>query len=180
MRILGFRMTEPRVRKACDARGACITLALVLGAGAAQAGAWNEFETRCLLPIENVRAPDVSGLTAKSTISEEARAMMPDMEGVEYAIPGQPIIMVVATQEVNCMIIQTASTGEDGFAAAEAWVEANQANGRYENLAAIPMGDRNFNLGSTEWREPRLDLFGDARGDGTTPMFYVAETDLES
>ncbi|WP_299304637.1 hypothetical protein [uncultured Litoreibacter sp.] len=158
---------------------AAMMLAGLLTTGA-HASAWDEFETRCLVPMENITPFVTEGLSEGTPTSLGDVAWMPDMEGMQYAIPDQPLVMVVASNSVTCMMIQTEASGGDAFAPAEAWAEKSRASGRYEDLAAIRMGVRNINMGSTEWREPRIDMFGDAREDGTLPIFYVMETDLES
>ncbi len=157
------------------AAGMCLVMT-----GAAQAkSVWDVFHDRCLVPMEGVTGPDLTGLPDPRAISEEPLGLMSGMVGREYVIEGLPAILVVTDDGLTCMVIQTDSQGVDSFAAAEAWADNSRTSGRYEDIAAIQMGVRNFNLGSTEWREPRLDVFGASRDDGERPFFYVVETDLE-
>ncbi len=153
---------------------------LALAATGAQAGAWEEFQDRCLKPMENVLAPDVSDLPEPGPVTLGDLVWMPDLEGRQYELADRGVVMIVTDDPVTCIVLQTAPTDADAFDEAERWAQARREDQRYEDLAAIEMGKRNFNMGSTNWREPRLDIFGEARDEGRTAVFYVMETDLEA
>ena len=105
---------------------------------------------------------------------------MSELEGAQYQIPGEPLALIVAADPQTCIVVQTEPSDEDVFLEAEAWSQMQRDLKRYEDLAEIQMGKRNFNMGSTDWREPRLDIFGEARDLGKSAVFYVMETDLEA
>ncbi|MCY4179756.1 MAG: hypothetical protein OXD48_05690, partial [Litoreibacter sp.] len=102
------------------------------------------------------------------------------MKGRQYDLPSGSGAMIVADEPQSCIVLQIEPSIEDAFEAAESWAQARRDDGRYEDLAEIQMGVRNFNMGSTDWREPRLDVFGEARDNGYSAVFYVEETDLEA
>jgi len=58
-------MTDFGVFRACAKRvhGVYMILAVVLAASGAQAGAWEEFERRCLVPMESVALAQPDDLT---------------------------------------------------------------------------------------------------------------------
>ena len=175
-------MTERGVHIAYTGRTLPVVTLCVAGlaAGGAVAGAWEEFQSRCLTPMENVRAPVVSDLPQPGPVTLGDLVWMPELEGRQYDLPGGGTVMIVTDEPLTCIVLQTAPTAEDAFEAAERWAQARRDDRRYEDLAAIEMGKRNFNMGSTDWREPRLDIFGEARDEGRTAVFYVMETDLEA
>ena len=153
---------------------------LLVMTSAAQAGAWEEFQSRCLIPMENVRSADTSGLPEPSEVTLGGLVWMSELEGAQYQIPGEPLALIVAADPQTCIVVQTEPSDEDVFLEAEAWSQMQRDLKRYEDLAEIQMGKRNFNMGSTDWREPRLDIFGEARDLGKSAVFYVMETDLEA
>lgn len=146
----------------------------------AQGGVWEIFYQRCLVPMETIQAPDLSGLGEGEKVGSAVLGLMPELQGRQFMLEGLSAHLVVSQDGLTCMVIQTASQAAEGFGEAELWADRMRAVNRYENLAEIEMGQRNFNMGSTEWREPRLNVFGQAGGRRQMTVYYVMETDLEA
>ena len=178
MRIWVWRMTKYGVCITSAMRRLCVgqvvgPLGVVfLAASGAQAGAWEEFETRCLVPMENVEAPISSNL-------EFVPPPNPDSPSDVFVLTAEVYFYVsgvLGDQSVGCGMGADAGESTDkilvrGLKHMNALVDAK----RY-----TPMNGENYDFGfqSTEWREPRLNVFFNTRND--TFAVSVEETDLES
>ncbi|WP_146188176.1 hypothetical protein [Ascidiaceihabitans donghaensis] len=154
-----------RMRGVCVAYGMCIPAACTatMFGATAQAGAWGEFEARCLMPFEKQASADVDGL------------VLGLQDGTVAAFDGfdEPFISM-STGEIAgtrfCAVIGRENSPDE----AGAWVEASLKSGRY-----VPMTmDNDDWFASNEWIEPRIAVRIHRSNEIT--QYYVLETDLES
>lgn len=153
-------------------------------AGAAHAGAWEEFERRCLVPMENVEEPLVSDLEMlrESTIrggksirlffsKDFVMSQWVDEKGTSVGctvgnVPGAPAEQIYLFS--------------DAF---DAWKRAKVSSGEYANPEfGVERDGLKYNvvLHSNMTREPvlRVGLFGGGQDEILSAI--VMETDLES
>jgi hypothetical protein len=125
---------------------------LCVVSSAAHANAWEEFEQRCLVPMENVSLVLPSDLTPIAQFKNDGDPYN------EYDV-GSGVKLWVSYGDAGapqwCHVILPSSSPETGRSFL-AWSERAVELRRYEELAA-PRGDRMI-LRSTEWREPRMDV----------------------
>ena len=183
MRILGCRMTEIgrflRVRKSCVQRvySVCTFLALLFAGSSVHAGAWEEFEARCLVPMENVEASDVSGLMSRGKTSATAPF------GRYYSDADWDFIVLTNGEGSWCGVI-LGDPSERNLAnvapLAEAWIQTGISSERYFELST---SDHRRHFQSTEWREPRIEVSVRVNMNGIEngeAVLIAKETDLES
>ncbi len=143
-----------------------------LGTGAAQAGPdiWQNFEARCIAPIENVESADVSGLVAEADETSDLEVFH-DPAGFFTLLRDK-----IGIQKTSLCRI-TNFYDSDAGGAFEAWASAVIGDGQYvlkkNNSPAIL-------IQSTIWREPRIEIEADFLGLSGSRYFEVRETDLES
>ena len=153
-----------------------------MAATGAYAGAWEEFETRCLVPMENVVAPIAEGFSVGTT-----KALDGFMEGRErdartFVSPDGRTAMVVIdpseTEFLACGIVADGDAASDAdWATSEDWLAAQISDGRFVKAGQSLLGPY---FHSTEWREPRL-RYSSLRARKPDAVFYfISETDLES
>lgn len=147
------------------AYGMCIpaACAATMFGATAQAGAWVEFEARCLMPFEKQASADVDGL------------VLGLQDGTVAAFRGfdEPFISM-STGDIAgtrfCAVIGRENSPDK----AEGWVEASLKSGRY-----VPMViDNDDWFASNEWIEPRIAVRIYRSNEIT--QYYVIETELES
>ena len=173
-------MTDWPVQKTCSLRvySVCTALAVGLSTTAVQAGAWQEFQTRCLLPMENVLAPNMTGYDLRDDLKQIEYGDNPAVSHVTfYASRGDEALVFVSSDPAVCVYNswKTDATGEVGYALD--WLEEAKASGRYNEVGPTIPGIAIIE--SHLWREPRLTVWVQT-DDGPHVQFVVEETDLES
>jgi hypothetical protein len=156
----------------------------VLNASVAQAGAWEEFETRCLTPMENVELFDLEGLSVRQDLMEIEFGSPPDTQGFEIFIytygqdefQDDDFMLMVSQKTGYCMLGSAASNEKADLVAASTWANASLKAGRYVDQG--PLLENFVYLESNLWREPRLWVT--LQVDGSGVQFIVQETNLES
>lgn len=152
MRIWVLRMIKPAL------------LALAL-AGSAEAGAWEEFEARCLVPMENVVQANTDGLALGDTF-DDGRFWENRREGWSLAF-GEREGLSTCTLFVSDAHSDALATG---FAT---WVADVTALERY-----TAQGEASVQ--STTWREPRIEVhFRPAQGR-VQAQAWVTEVNIEA
>ncbi len=149
----------------------------VFAGSAAQAGAWEEFEARCLVPMENVEASDVSGLMSRGKTSETVPF------GRYYSDADWDFIVLTSGDGSWCGVI-LGDPSERNLAniapLAEAWIQTGISSERYFELST---SDHRRHFQSTEWREPRIEVSVRVNMNGIEngeAVLIAKETDLES
>jgi hypothetical protein len=136
-------------------------LLLSLLPGAAHAGAWADFETRCLSALEHQVPPVVAGL------GQGAR----DGDVTRYALTGGRVLHVEASPADGmqaCAVRDPAGAAVPGF---DAWIAAAVAGGRY-----VPAGPATWH--SHLWIEPVLEV--QKRIENGVVTLRIVETRLEA
>ena len=173
-------MTDFGVFGACAKRvhGVYMILAVVFGASAGQAGAWEEFERRCLVPMEAVTDPITEGLSP----------LVADQNGTQVAYGWTPndgaYVFLANTsddwQRTMCALTKIQMDRfEDLEAKVGAWVETELSASRYVRHD-VYLNNSAITLLSTDWREPKVEVVFDVSGRARVPTMQVRETDLES
>lgn len=147
--------------------------AILIACGAAQADAWEEFDARCLVPMENVAlAQPIDLRHDKSFKNDNDNFSSYQIDGARLAISNGNM----GLPQWCWMSVK----GDDapGFQdAAFEWRGRAQASGRYTLIDKPVLG---FVLRSTDWREPKIDVFLTMQMKGSQFILRVTETDLES
>lgn len=138
-------------------------------AGAAQAGAWEEFERRCLVPMENVQTPVTEGLVTLPSKGDDEVWVSSEGWKVSYRSSGE---------RDACEMSGLKWSDEESETLLD-WVRTAVPSKRYKAFApAYPGAPMLFQ--STDWREPRIEIaFHRTEIDGDVKLI-VEETDLES
>jgi len=146
----------------------CATVLLTSGA---QAGAWEEFEARCLVPLENLSPSQVDGLNAVS---------LPGLAEGEIAftgLQGGAILILERAPEDGfgaCRVFQAEGPAVAKF---ESWANAQLSSMRY---VTDPEADAENDIAllSNMWIEPVIGVQM-RRAKGGVEM-RALETELES
>ena len=136
-------------------------LALALLPATAQAGAWADFQTRCLSALENLTPPVVAGLGTGVREGDVTR----------YALAGGRLLIVDRAPDDGlsaCAVIDPAGAPVPGF---DAWIAGAVDAGRY-----VPVAEARWH--SNHWIEPVLEVQKDNDVGGL--MLRILETDLEA
>jgi len=186
MRIWGSPMTEfwsklsvHNPYTTCTQPVHTVVLALGLMSGSAHAGAWEEFERRCLAPMENVQPLSLDGLDEipNGALGRATRAF-----GEDQDTWGRVILTDDSKEPIACMFIPGRAANRDFEKAWTKWRDTALSSGQY---LLIETDDFLFPeaLEST-YREPRLHVKANLVGPDAGPSIYttilVEETDLES
>jgi hypothetical protein len=134
---------------------------LSLMPGAAHAGAWTDFEVRCLSALEAQVPPVVAGLGQGARAGDVTRYALP--EGRELRVDAAPADGMRA-----CAVHDPAGAPVPGF---DAWIAEAVAAGRY-----VATGPATWH--SNLWIEPVLEV-GKRTGDGALTL-RIVETRLEA
>ncbi|MEM9581482.1 MAG: hypothetical protein AAGA08_00045 [Pseudomonadota bacterium] len=136
-----------------------------LAATGGQAGVWEEFERRCLVPLETVSPPITEGLAVGAKI-DGGRFWENRRGGWSLAVGERDGL-------TNCTLF-VADAHADALASGyRAWADVAQTSGRYaqEGPSAVQ---------STEWREPRIEVHF-LPADGTVQaQVWVMEVNVEA
>ncbi|GFE66332.1 hypothetical protein [Litoreibacter roseus] len=159
--------------------------AMLLTTSGAVAGAWSEFEQRCLAPFEAVERPDLSGLTkgAATIFGQlgEGFAQTADANAV-YTFPAAELeLMVIAPSDraySGCMVVgRGAAADAADQRAADAWLQVQIEAERYDEVAGSVLGPAYH---STVWREPKLRFVRLITDAPRVVVYGISETDYES
>jgi len=175
MRIWAWRMTKRVMHNLCTLHAQTMRMvcAVFLMAGVAQAGAWEEFETRCLGPMENVAlAHPADHKQHKSFKNDGGTYTTYRIDGATLAVSDGRM-----DQAQWCLVQVRGAEAPVFMDAGLAWSALAQKSGRYEKIEDRVMG---FVLRSTEWREPKIDVSMTMAMKGGQFTLRVLETDLES
>jgi len=137
-----------------------LSLALVLPA-AAQAGAWAEFEARCLSALQDFAPPVVAGLGPGTRDGAVTR----------YALGGDRVLQTETAPERGrraCAVHDPAGAPVPGF---DAWIGGAVQAGRY-----VPVAPGRWH--SHRWSEPVLEVQKSHSGGALT--LRILETNLEA
>jgi hypothetical protein len=127
----------------------------------AQAGAWSDFETRCVSALENLTPPVVAGL------GQGAR----DGDVTRYALSGGRVLIVDRAPGdgiSSCAVRDPDGAPVLGF---DDWIAGAVRDGRY-----VPVAEGRWQ--SHLWIEPKLEVQKDSGTDGLT--LRIVETGLEA
>ncbi|EPX77875.1 hypothetical protein thalar_03602 [Litoreibacter arenae DSM 19593] len=155
---------------------------VLLASSGAQAGAWEEFETRCLVPMGKVASPTTEGLSAGTTKALDGFMEGREREARTFVSPDGRVAMLVIdpseTEFLACGIVADGDpASEVDWDMSEAWLDAQISEGRYVKAGQSLLGPY---FHSTEWREPKL-RYSSLRGRDPDVVFYlISETGLES
>jgi hypothetical protein len=173
-------MTETAVQNAYTGRTQrVVTLCVaVLAAGGAQAGAWEEFEQRCLVPMENVALGQPTDLRPHRQFKNDGDTY------TDYAFEDGNHILSVSDGRAGraqwCSVGIADETTEPSAEIANkflAWSSRADVSQRYAEVASKPGA---LVLRSLEWREPRMDVTMLLLPSGPGIFLSAEETDLES
>lgn len=157
---------------------------VILAANGAHAEAWEEFEARCLVPMENFNAPISDNLGADgltkfpeklvSRFSAKSGTLSIDTESISGDL-------------LECSFAQHSDTSlrdSDGFVGDFTnWVGQALKSGRYvgqRSETVEPTKNNLIILQSNEWREPVLEVLLFQEGQTAVWIASARETDLES
>jgi len=140
---------------------------VLLAATGAQAGAWEEFEARCLVPMENVAAFDFSEMDVVPT-EHELTVRWRSAEGIDLIVPRDDQIKQCGVESKD-LEAQVLSSKVKSFLA------EGLKSGRYE-LSTISWLPGAYL--STTWRETRMAIF--FKSYGPYSEVSVSELNLES
>lgn len=149
----------------CTVRAPIVCLALIFGAGAAQAGtAWDMFVARCLDPYEHLTIAITEGLQLQpiDQMHEARQVFGPTPEGYLLVLDEAP--------SVGVRTCSVELAGKEKTDAELAWRYDQLRKGLY-----VPDGEW---LVSNEWIEPRVIVR--TKSTDAHTIYVVAETDLES
>ncbi len=148
---------------------ALIGAAALLPAGfAAFAGPWEEFERRCLVPMERHGPLVTSGLVKDGPLPEELQMLARDNE--VWAAPDHGMFLI-ANPPDDCAVIGWGQ--QDGFdATGPAALQARQANGHYHGVEPDAHGQ--FTLVNQRGTEPPLVLHAAPSEGGKGPVYAVS------
>lgn len=155
---------------------------MLSAASGAQAGAWEEFETRCLVPMGQVQAPITEGLSVGTTKALEGIMSGRERVARTFVSADGHIAMVVTdpseTEFLTCGIVADGDAASDvDWAKSEDWLAVQISEGRYIKAGQSLLGPY---FHSTEWREPKL-RYSSLRGLDPDAVFYsISETGFES
>jgi hypothetical protein len=176
-------MTKIGVHRAYTGRtlGVVTLCTAVLASGGAQAGAWEEFERRCLVPMAEFSEPDLTSLTVTKKIDPKVD---PDIEITFGHYPADdPMRLDAFYMLINfdqgsvdeCYLIFRSGYDEQLTETARAGLSENQRPFvRRTNEDQLEIWDSDL------WREPVLSVaFGKVPSVGSYALL-ARETDLES
>ena len=129
--------------------------------GAVQAGAWEEFQARCLTPYEAMFPPIFDGL-------EEVAA---DADSSTYLLPGGAKLVIDLVPDGGfsaCYLRDPSGQSEQAF---DQWINEAVSTQSY-----VEMGENLWY--SYQWIEPVLAV--SKRREGDAVILQILETDLES
>ncbi|WP_090212919.1 hypothetical protein [Litoreibacter janthinus] len=146
---------------------------MALTTSAALAGAWEEFESLCLLPMENISLAQPTTLEPYQSFKNDGDTY------TTYKIDGAKLAISDGRAGASkwCWIDVGPRAATRFSESSSSWSESAQADVRYELIDKRAPG---FLLRSTSWREPKLDVTLSMRGKGSNLIMRVEETDLES
>lgn len=166
-----YRVSNTSVLRRCAALGPFLVCLL---AGSANAGAWEEFQARCLDPYENLE-PAVFDDLEKIDLSEPRvpvsryGAHFALMDGAVLASDPAPL----GIGERLCAVHGMATPS-----GAKAWIVDQLAQEFYE--IEDGSADGSFALLSNLWIEPKLNVSVEFEQGGDYVVYQIVETDLES
>ncbi|MGX0901516.1 hypothetical protein [Roseovarius sp. MBR-6] len=127
----------------------------------AQAGAWADFETRCVSALENLTPPVVAGLGQGAREGDVTRyALAEGRVLIVDRAPGDGIL--------SCAVRDPDGVPVVGF---DDWIAGAVHEGRY-----VPVAEGRWH--SNHWIEPILEIQKDSGTDGLT--LRIVETGLEA
>jgi hypothetical protein len=137
------------------------TLALAFLPAMAQAGAWSDFETRCLSALQNLTPPVVAGLGQGTREGDVTRyALSGGRELIVDRAPGDGISACAVRDPENAPV--------PGF---DDWIAGAVREGLY-----VPVVEGRWQ--SHLWIEPKLEVQKDSGAGGL--MLRILETRLET
>ncbi|RLJ51828.1 hypothetical protein BCF46_2053 [Litoreibacter meonggei] len=160
-------------RRLCVGQVAGPLWVVFLAASGAQAGAWEEFETRCLVPMENVALVQPDDLRHDKKFKNDGDTYSTYRIGdVKLAISDGR-----ANQPKWCRVTLRGEQARELMDAGFEWSARAQADERYNLIGEPVLG---FVVRSTQWREPKIDVSLSMQMKGGQFTLRVEETDLES
>lgn len=128
---------------------------------AAQAGAWEEFQARCLMPYESMFPPIFDGLEELGSDVDRPTYLLPD--------GGRMVINLVPEGGFSaCSVMDPSGKSEQAF---DRWITQAVDAGRYEKTGE--------NLWySYQWIEPVVAV--SKRHEGDAVILQILETDLDA
>ena len=142
--------------------GALTAGGVLAAPAAAQAGAWESFQERCLAPMRLFEEPVVAGLDP--TEEDEAGA-------ARYALPGGGVLAVEPAPRDGRAACSVIAPSEGAAAAFDAWIADAVQSGRYIRVAPDVWH-------SYQWIEPVLQI--EKWDDDAGLKLRALETRLES
>ncbi|KAG1649655.1 High-affinity branched-chain amino acid transport ATP-binding protein LivG [Nymphon striatum] len=138
----------------------------VIDAYLAQAGAWEEFEARCLVPMENVSLRQPDSLEAYKNFKNDGDTYS------TYKIGKAKLAISDGRGDApQWCWIDVDHTEATGFSKqALSWGGTAQTGNRYELIEDRVLG---YLLRSTTWREPKLEVSLKMRGKGSSFLMHA-------
>jgi hypothetical protein len=152
---------------------------LLLAATGAHASAWEEFETRCLVPMENAKVLVTEGLVEMQDAAPE-----PGTKFIGQELPQGNYFVLVALDEgqtIGCGFAATADAEQSFENYWLAWKKQALASERY--VVGEATGFLKLPFLESTFREPRMQVsFLKGKNDAgeMQSMIIAGETDLES
>lgn len=166
-----YRVGNTSVLRRCAALGPFLVCLL---AGGAQAGAWEEFQARCLDPYENLEPAVFDDLT-KIDVPEPRIEV--SRYGAHFALEDGAVLASdpapLGNGERLCAVHGVAKPS-----GAKAWMAEQLAQKFYELEERSDAGS--FALLSNLWIEPKLNVSVQFEQSGDYVVYQIVETDLES
>lgn len=151
---------------------------VVMAASGAPASAWETFEARCLVPMENLERPKTEDLF-------EVENDYSEVEGTRAFVNADRTFILwtgvsAGTGGDFCTLLDIHYSEMDGSDVSfDAWANRQIKTGRYVDVSQQdPHAPITFQ--STEWREPRIEVGSGWYAASDGPSLSVRETDLES
>lgn len=166
-----YRVGNTSVLRRCAALGPFLACLL---AGGAQAGAWEEFQARCLDPYENLEPAVFDDLTRVGLVGPSVEV---SLHGAHFALEGGGFLASdpapLGEGERLCAV-----DGSPQPSVAEAWIAEQVAQKFYELKERSD--DGSFVAISNLWIEPKLNVSVRYVQEGDYVVYLIVETDLES
>jgi hypothetical protein len=168
-----YNVGNTSVLRRCAALGPFLVCLL---AGGAQAGAWEEFQARCLDPYENLEPAVFDDLT-KIDVPEPRIEV--SRYGAHFALEDGAVLFSDPAPVSDGERLCGAYGSDRETELSDRWIEAQLAERNYEVTLETYAG-RHTELQSTLWIEPRLTVSILRDLDAGLVTYQILETDLES
>jgi len=166
-----YRVGNASVLSRCAALGPFLACLL---AGSVHAGAWEEFEARCLDPYENLAQAVFDDLTPVEVLKPHVNV---SLHGGHFALEDGAVLTSDPTPLMSgerlCAVYGRAQSDD-----AQVWITKKLAEKSYELEGRTE--DGSFIALTNLWIEPKLNVSVEFEQGGAYVVYQIVETDLES